>query len=447
MSDLVIKQARFYEGERCHDAIQEVEERYTYRDEMDYFSHLVNFSTAKSEPFQRWVRYREGYSTALVNELIQRSGIHAGSHFVADPMVGSGSTVISAKKSGFDAFGVDVNPYCKVIADAKLLAPTDEDITVVKRFLAELPQGYSEYGGPVPPLADYFPPENLISLMGLKDRILSVENQNARQMLLSCWYFILEQCSNRKKDGNGLATRPAPVHDVISFFRETMGEILTDYVQHPLPSNTHSRVFTGSACEFSAFSDAFSKQTQKRLGAIIFSPPYANAFDYYESYKIELLFGQLYLPDDYQLHKKEQIRNYRISYGRELHCEHPLVERLCEEINFSIPKKERKTGKRDARTRLMPNMLRGYFTDMGVVFEQLYASLDDGGHCYIVVDQSAYVGVIVPTDVLLAEIAERKGFTVNHIIICRAAATSGQQRSAYPYLGSTLRESIVCLQK
>lgn len=342
---------------------------------------------------------------------------------------------------------MDVNPYCKVIADAKLLAPADEDVTAVKCFLSDLPQVYSEYGGPQPPLADYFPPENLINLMVLKDRILSVENQNAKQMLISCWYFILEQCSNRKKDGNGLATRPAPVHDVISFFKETMDEILTDYLRHPLPSNTLSRVFTGSACNFSAFSDSFSKETQKRLGAIIFSPPYANAFDYYESYKMELLFGQLYLPDDYQLHKKEQIRNYRISYGRELHCKYPLVELLCEEINSSIPKKESKTGKRDARTRLMPNMLRGYFTDMGVVLEQLYESLDYGGHCYIVVDQSAYVGVIVPTDVLLAEIAERKGFTVNNIIICRAAATSGQQRKVYPYLGSTLRESIICLQK
>lgn len=447
MADLVIKQTQFYEGEECRKAIQLVEERYTYSDETDYFSRLVNFSTAKSEPFQRWVRYREGYSTALVNELIKRSEINPESHFVADPMVGSGSTIISAKNSGFDAFGVDVNPYCKIIADAKLLTPAAEDLSAVKCFLADLPQAYSEYTGIGPPLSDYFPPENFRNLMALKDEITSVENQNAKQILLSCWFFILEQCSNRKKDGNGLATRPAPVHDVVSFFKETMGEILADYVHHPLPSNTRSQVFIGSACSFSAFSDSFSKETQKKLGAIIFSPPYANAFDYYESYKMELLFGQLYQPDDYQLHKKEQIRNYRISYGRELYCEYPLVELLCKEITAAIPKKESKTGKRDARTRLMPNMLRGYFTDMGVVLEQLYDSLDDGGHCYIVVDQSAYVGVIVPTDVLLAEIAERKGFAVNDIIICRSAATSGQQRKAYPYLGSTLRESIVCLQK
>ena len=123
------------------------------------------------------------------------------------------------------------------------------------------------------------------------------------------------------------------------------------------------------------------------------------------------------------------------------------MELLCEEINTAIPKKEKVTGKRDARTRLMPNMLRGYFTDMGKVLENLFEAIDVNGHCYIVVDQSAYVGVIVPTDVILASIAEMKGFIVENIIVCRKAATSVQQRKAFPYLGNTLRESIVCLKR
>ena len=88
---------------------------------------------------------------------------------------------------------------------------------------------------------------------------------------------------------------------------------------------------------------------------------------------MELLFGRLYNSEDYQVHKKEQIRNYRISYVKELHCEYPIVEMLCAAVNEAIPQKEIITGKRDARTRLMPNMLRGYFTDMGKVLKELYA--------------------------------------------------------------------------
>ena len=84
---------------------------------------------------------------------------------------------------------------------------------------------------------------------------------------------------------------------------------------------------------------------------------------------------------------------------------------------------------------------------MNSVLKEIYESLSVGGTCYIVVDQSAYVGVIIPTDTILALLAERKGFTVEKISICRKAATSGQQLKQYPYLKNTLRESIVCLKK
>lgn len=84
---------------------------------------------------------------------------------------------------------------------------------------------------------------------------------------------------------------------------------------------------------------------------------------------------------------------------------------------------------------------------MGDVLQQLYEALDNNGNCFIVVDQSAYVGVIVPTDIILASIAEQKGFIVDKIIVCQSAETSTQQKKAYPYLGSTLRESIVFLRK
>lgn len=441
-------QAQFYSSVECLQAIAKMEQQFKYTDEIEYFSNLVNFSTAKKAPYQRWVRYREGYSTALVDELIRRANISAKTHFVADPMVGSGSTIVAAKKQGYDVFGVDVNPFCKVIVDAKLLQPTADTLNYITCFLQELTTLAPTEGAIDIPLADYFPENNLRILVALKQRINDVDHAEARKILSACWYFIVEDCSNRKKDGNGLATRPAPVTDVVKHFCHVMQDVINDYTNHPFDNDAASAIFTGSACDFASYSNSFASQTNgKKLGAIIFSPPYANSFDYFESYKMELLFGQLLSPDDYQVHKKKQIRNYRICYGKDLHSEYPIVEMLCNEIRKEIPKKEARTGKRDGRTRLMPNMLCGYFCDMGKVLEQLYKALNEGGSCYIVVDQSAYVGVIVPTDVILADIAQKYGFKVEEIVVCRKANTSGQQLKAYPYLGQTLRESIICLKK
>lgn len=101
-----IYQAQFHSSDECSAAIAEMEHRFKYTDEIDYFANLVNFSTAKKAPYQRWVRYREGYSTALVEELLRRANISSETHFVADPMVGSGSTIVAAKCEGYDAFGV-----------------------------------------------------------------------------------------------------------------------------------------------------------------------------------------------------------------------------------------------------------------------------------------------------------------------------------------------------
>ena len=66
---------------------------------------------------------------------------------------------------------------------------------------------------------------------------------------------------------------------------------------------------------------------------------------------------------------------------------------------------------------------------------------------HIVVDQSSYLGVPIPTDTILAKIAEDVGFKVKRVTVCRTANTSGQQLKLYPDLRLLLRESIVTLVK
>ena len=59
--------------------------------------------------------YREGYSPILVKELIKRSQINHEKMFVADPMMGSGSTLVAAKELGFDTMGIDIKWTYKIL--------------------------------------------------------------------------------------------------------------------------------------------------------------------------------------------------------------------------------------------------------------------------------------------------------------------------------------------
>ena len=72
-------------------------------------------------------------------------------------------------------------------------------------------------------------------------------------------------------------------------------------------------------------------------------------------------------------------------------------------------------------------MLNGYFADMEEALRQIYDALKVGGHCSIVVSNSAYAGIIIPTDIFLAMIAQRLGFTVEEIEVERLIITSSQQ--------------------
>ena len=119
------------------------------------------------------------------------------------------------------------------------------------------------------------------------------------------------------------------------------------------------------------------------------------------------------------------------------------IDLLANEIENAIPFKELEIGKKDNRSRKVPNMIRGYFSDMHEVIKQSSISLKKGKKMYIVVDQSAYLGVIVPTDLILAYISEKEGFEVKNIIECRKCRTSTQQLKRFPYLKNALRESIV----
>lgn len=160
--NMVIAQAQFHFDSVCKTLLADCENRYCFEDETKLFADLVNFSTAKNQPYQRWVRYREGYSTILVKELIKRSQVDAKKMFIADPMMGSGSTLIAAKSLGFDTLGTDVNPYCEMITNLKLSNPSEMELGKLSELVSH-PLWENEVlsDNNEPPLSDYFPESNL----------------------------------------------------------------------------------------------------------------------------------------------------------------------------------------------------------------------------------------------------------------------------------------------
>lgn len=424
-----------------------LEEKWNVIDEIDAFAALVNMSTVASQPFQRWVRYREGYSGQLVKQVLNRYPINAETEFVLDPMCGSGSTLVACQQEGLHSLGLDVNGYAVLASNVKCHPYTGQQLSEIKSKTSELDHAQVRVGEVERSvISDYFPPQNYAELCSLRAFVGSIEDECVRDFFKLALIAIVEDCSNRRKDGNGLATRPSPITDVLRRFRRQI-EIMFNDIQDRGPVRARCEALEHSALSLTKPCQEFSSQTGRTLGSIVFSPPYANSFDYFESYKMELLFGRFISESEFKTARSRLIRNFRISRPQTELNKFELVELLCDEVLRRVPEKERETGVRDGRTRLVPNMLRAYFHDMRIVLEEAFCALSDGGMIHIVVDQSAYVGVPIPTDLILAQQAEEIGFKVDAVAVCRRAATSGQQLKRHPYLRQLLRESIVSLRK
>jgi len=96
----------------------------------------------------------------------------------------------------------------------------------------------------------------------------------------------------------------------------------------------------------------------------------------------------------------------------------------------------------------IPDMIRGYFDDMTEILRRLKTLMISGSKCYIVVANSGYKGVIVPTDLLLADIAEELGYKVLNMIYARKIRASSQQmKELHNSYDNLMRESIIVLEK
>jgi site-specific DNA-methyltransferase (adenine-specific) len=441
----LLENYQLYQDKDLQGFLLNLECRYNIVDLTYRYSDSVNFSENTDVPFHQWFRYREGFSGNLIAELITDSGA-SKNELIVDPFSGSGTTPVVAVHNGFNGLGVDVNPLSVYISNVKMHQYTKTELMNCRNLIDSLPEHLDARVNKFHAIEKYFEIINFKALCGLKEFIDSIEDTSSKQILMTAFLCIIEACSNRRRDGNGLKTVLTKVSNVRDYFLRKVEEILCD-LESTLSTNLGNGIcVTESATKLYSIYNNINRDKGLKVGTIIFSPPYPNSFDYFESYKLELIFGEFANNvKGIDKFRKQAVRSF-INASDQYESE-KYINRLASEIEIAIPLKEAETGKKDNRTRKVPNMIKGYFYDMQEIIRQCALCLEKGRKTYIVVDQSSYVGVIVPTDLLLAYLAEQVGFKVEQIIKCRKCRTSTQQLNRFPYLKNALRESIVVLVK
>lgn len=435
---------------RLHRALISLDTSFPLVPRYDLESY-VHWKGNNTSPIHRWLRYREAYSP----ELIKKLGLGKK---ILDPFCGCGSIMLGAALQGRQSYGIDLNPLAVFAANVKLRRLTGTQLNAVQRFSQSLSRlEISATPWPVPSLSiahKVFEPRILDTLM----RVRTALEQHAegdselRDFLLLAWVAVLEKVGSYFKEGNGIkyrnkkrqlgryGNRPDGEWQlkrfgqnqrdfVLKALNEQLSSMLQDAALWGSGSWASQKVSQGSAFELERHC------ARRRFDSIVFSPPYANRFDYFESFKVELWFGGFVKTyEDLNALRKMSMRSH---LGADYSRPFELLEPLEELIDMM--------DKHASSWRMgVADLLRGYFHDLRIVLEQCREVMPRG-KCSIVVGNSAFAGVIIPTDVLTAIVGINAGFKKAQILETRHLTVAPQQRNILRGFEGHMRESVVVL--
>jgi hypothetical protein len=405
-------------------------------------------------PVQRWYPYREGYSLDLVTSYLNEFGV-TGVAF--DPFCGSGTTLLASRMRDVKSFGIDINPISVLVSKVENEQYSSQEI----HSLIDIIQQIKELSIPARELrTDFdlagkvFNRDILQALLAVKDFVKTIENEKIQNLVFVVWLSIIEKVSNIKKEGNGIKYKnrkrtslgyteidkdeweknnfPENKFEFVKYAVTQQLEIVLEDLKSKYGHNViKPEIFRGNCLEFDEF---FNNEIEFTF----FSPPYCNCFDYFEIHKVELWLGDFVT--SFSDLKELRTQGFRSNTNS---LDHKPVAYKNEYV-------ERLIGLFDSEnlwSKKIPDVVRGYFDDFHSLLLKLFKQTKRTGITGIVVGNSAYSGVIIPTDILIAQMAKEIGYEIKTISIARHLTTSSQQKTKLESLNYYLRESIVLLKK
>jgi hypothetical protein len=181
--------------------------------------------------------------------------------------------------------------------------------------------------------------------------------------------------------------------------------------------------------------DARAMRSRRMHEIAIFSPPYPNSFDYTDVYNLELwMLGYLQAAEE-----NRKLREATLTSHVQLMRDYaaapagsPLLDQTREQLEAVTD---------ELWNRWIPTMVGGYFADLLAVMEKVRARLREGRRCCIVIGDSRYGGVLVPSAKILAQLIVENGWELCSEEPVRAMRSSAQQG------GSDLKETLLILRR
>jgi hypothetical protein len=327
---------------------------------------------------------------------------------VLDPMAGSGTTLVVARKLGHEALGFDTDPLAALIASAWC---TDVDEGQVLRVSQRVEVDATEEWRSIHP-SDAYPPgadpetrdfveywydlRNRQQLAALARRITEVKPRSMRQLLWCAFSRLIVV----KQAGASLAmdvahSRPhrkydrAPIEPVGVFLRSAQRVLAASpfkiTAESEAPPIANMRV-----------GDARDLPLERRtIDMVVTSPPYLNAIDYLRGHKLSLVWMR---------HSISALRELRsTNIGTEAGAGRSLAPDRALQGAFHAGLREGELPRSQA------GMFTRYLDDMRTVLVEIRRVLKDNGQAVIVVGDCTVRGTFVKNSAAIKSLAAETG--------------------------------------
>jgi len=400
-------------------------------------------------PRHRWYPIKEGFSAKLISDDIGKLDPKRKASLMAiEPFSGSGTTPVECAMQKVGCLALEVNPFLAFVGQTKL-----KQIDT-KGFASQRSSILKGLKSPLRiPLEDYSTfcegkgKEKWLFNRGVfrsfaggwasTEKCATSEQALFRLALLRA---VMDNC-NAYPDGKCL--RYKRLKDFKSFnagFLASQFEFYCKMMEEDIKAfpieKGLSKIVQMDVRTLAKYKDA------RKFDFCITSPPYLNTFDYSDVYRPELFLAG-FVEDNQDLMKirMKTIRSH-------VQANWALPVRNTFGVLYAKMLKEIETKKDDLWSNRIPAMIQAYFEDLEKLLIALKSRANKGATLKIVVATSAYAGVIIPVDLIIADIAENLGWLLEEVQTIRRLRSSAQlwRHENLHNSDQELRESIVILK-
>lgn len=341
---------------------------------------LATFSGNIRFPVYSWFHYKEAFSRDLVLEIIEAFNLRKGD-LVLDNFCGIGTTLLTCKELGINSIGFDILPITVFSSRVKT---TDYDPVELKETAKKFFKQKFEFVDINIPdhIKRYFKKETIEDISFFLRQLDSIDSPKTRNFFKLALINSAISASLSYKDGAVLKFRKRKVKPLRPVFKSHAFRMIRDIKK----SNTLKVNAT------TAFGDARSLPLKSSsIDAVITSPPYLGQPDYQTAYRLE---------------------------------------------NFFL-------GKGVSESEFIGKETEAYFSDMSKALKEMYRVLKEGGKTGIVIGNGFTGGKVVESDLILSELAEKTGFSLDSIFVLNERPALKERTKKV----EVLRESLIVLEK